>query len=194
MGDRIDALNTQKNEADEAFNNLILTLPNLAHASVPVGPDESANEEIKVHGDKPAFVQAKGHVDLCDALGLIDFEQAPNCRRRLFALHRLGRAPGTGDDPVSAGPARARARLYRSEPAVHRAGRVHGGLGQFPKFLDQAYVQEGLDGETLGKRYLIPSQALWQTCIAGDFERNGFAEILLRLQPVFPRGSWCGRR
>ena len=36
LGDRIDALNTQKNEADEAFNNLILTLPNLAHASVPV--------------------------------------------------------------------------------------------------------------------------------------------------------------
>ena len=32
------------------------------------------------------------------------------------------------------------------------------GVGQFPKFLDQAYaVQEGLDGETLGKRYLIPT-------------------------------------
>ena len=76
LGDRIDALNTQKNEADEAFNNLILTLPNLAHASVPVGPDESANEEIKVHGDKPAFdFEPKGHVDLCDALGLIDFER-----------------------------------------------------------------------------------------------------------------------
>jgi seryl-tRNA synthetase len=32
------------------------------------------------------------------------------------------------------------------------------GVGQFPKFLDQAYaVQEGLDGETLGQRYLIPT-------------------------------------
>ena len=32
------------------------------------------------------------------------------------------------------------------------------GVGQFPKFLDQAYaVQEGLDSETLGKRYLIPT-------------------------------------
>ena len=32
------------------------------------------------------------------------------------------------------------------------------GVGQFPKFLDQAYaVQEGLDGDTLRKRYLIPT-------------------------------------
>ena len=32
------------------------------------------------------------------------------------------------------------------------------GVGQLPKFIDQAYaVQEGLDGDTLGKRYLIPT-------------------------------------
>ncbi|MEN9676531.1 MAG: serine--tRNA ligase, partial [Verrucomicrobiota bacterium] len=32
------------------------------------------------------------------------------------------------------------------------------GVGQFPKFKDQAYaVQEGLDGSTLGKLYLLPT-------------------------------------
>ena len=32
------------------------------------------------------------------------------------------------------------------------------GVGQFPKFCDQAYaVQEGMDGETLGKEYLVPT-------------------------------------
>jgi len=32
------------------------------------------------------------------------------------------------------------------------------GVGQFPKFYDQAYaVQEGEDGETLGKLYLVPT-------------------------------------
>src|SRR5262245_37363052 len=32
------------------------------------------------------------------------------------------------------------------------------GVGQFPKFEDQAYaVQEGLDQETLGKLYLLPT-------------------------------------
>ena len=160
LGDRIDALNTQKNEADEAFNNLILTLPNLAHASVPVGPDESANEEIKVHGDKPAFdFVPKGHVDLCDDLGLIDFERGTKLSGSGFLLYT-----GWG------------ARLERamiqylldlhvhehdytevSPPFMVQAECMEG-VGQFPKFLDQAYaVQEGLDGETLGKRYLIPT-------------------------------------
>ena len=45
LGDKVDLLNAQRAEADDAFNNLILTLPNLAHESVPVG-DESANEEV----------------------------------------------------------------------------------------------------------------------------------------------------
>ena len=32
------------------------------------------------------------------------------------------------------------------------------GVGQFPKFEDQAYaVQEGLDQETMGKLYLLPT-------------------------------------
>ena len=159
LGDRIDALNTQKNEADEAFNNLILTLPDLAHASVPVGPDESANEEIKVHGDKPAFdFEPKGHVDLCDALGLIDFERGTKLSGSGFLLYtgwgaRLERAMIQYLLDLH-----VHEHGYTEEPAVHGAGRVHGGRGQFPKFLDQAYaVQEGLDGETLGKRYLIPT-------------------------------------
>jgi seryl-tRNA synthetase len=32
------------------------------------------------------------------------------------------------------------------------------GVGQFPKFIDQAYaVQEGLDSSTMGKLYLVPT-------------------------------------
>ena len=160
LGDRIDELNSGKFEADGAFNDLMLTLPNLAHESVPVGPDESANAELKVVGEKRKFdFEPKGHVDLCETLGLIDFERGAKLAGSGFLLYT-----GWG------------ARLERAmiqfllDLHIHEHGYTEvsppfmvqaecmEGVGQFPKFLDQAYaVQEGLDGETLGKRYLIPT-------------------------------------
>ena len=159
LGSKVDSLNAQRTEVDGAFNNLILTLPNLAHESVPIG-DESANAEVKVEGEKPAFdFEPKGHLDLCDSLKLIDFERGAKLAGSGFLLYT-----GWG------------ARLERAmiqfllDLHIHEHGynevsppfmvqaECMEGVGQFPKFLDQAYaVQEGLDGETLGKRYLIPT-------------------------------------
>jgi seryl-tRNA synthetase len=160
LGDKIDDLNSHKSQAEEAFNALNLTLPNLAHDTVPVGPDETANEEVKVEGQKPSFdFEPKGHVDLCESLGLIDFERGAKLAGSGFLLYT-----GWG------------ARLERAliqylldlhvheheytevSPPFMVQSECMEGVGQFPKFLDQAYaVQEGLDGETLGKRYLIPT-------------------------------------
>ncbi|MDG1833496.1 MAG: serine--tRNA ligase [Verrucomicrobiota bacterium] len=159
LGSKVDSLNAQRTEVDGTFNNLILTLPNLAHESVPIG-DESANAVVKVKGEKPAFdFDPKGHLDLCDSLKLIDFERGAKLAGSGFLLYT-----GWG------------ARLERAmiqlllDLHIHEHGYTEvsppfmvqaecmEGVGQFPKFLDQAYaVQEGLDGETLGKRYLIPT-------------------------------------
>jgi len=160
LGGKIDDLNSRKSQTEEAFNALILTLPNLAHDTVPVGADETANEEVKVEGQKPTFdFEPKGHVDLCESLGLIDFERGAKLAGSGFLLYT-----GWG------------ARLERAliqylldlhvheheytevSPPFMVQSECMEGVGQFPKFLDQAYaVQEGLDGETLGKRYLIPT-------------------------------------
>jgi len=160
IGDQISALTTKKDKAESAFNELLLTLPNLAHESVPVGPDESANTELKVVGDKPAFdFEPRTHLDLCDSLGLIDFERGAKLAGSGFLLYtnwgaRLERAliqflldlhtNEHGYTEVS--------------PPFMVYAECMEGVGQFPKFLDQAYaVQEGLDRDTLGRRYLIPT-------------------------------------
>ena len=160
MGDRITELNNEKDGAEKAFNDLLLTLPNLAHESVPVGADENANTELKTYGEKAAFnFEPKTHLDLCDSLKLVDFERGAKLAGSGFLLYT-----GWG------------ARLERAliqfllDLHVHEHGYTEvsppfmvyaecmEGVGQFPKFLDQAYaVQEWLDGETLGKRYLIPT-------------------------------------
>ena len=160
LGKKIDDLNSRKSEVEEAFNALILTLPNLAHDTVPIGPDETSNEEVKVEGQKPTFdFEPKGHVDLCESLGLIDFERGAKLAGSGFLLY------------TGWGARLERALIqYLLDLHVHEHGYTEvsppfmvqaecmEGVGQFPKFLDQAYaVQEGLDGETLGKRYLIPT-------------------------------------
>lgn len=160
IGDRITDSNNEKENAEKTFNNLILTLPNFAHESVPVGPDESANTELKTHGRKSTFdFEPKTHLELSDSLRLIDFERGAKLAGSGFLLFtdwgaRLERAmiQFLLDLHVH-----EHAYTEISPPFMVYADCMEG-VGQFPKFLDQAYaIQEGLDTETLGKRYLIPT-------------------------------------
>jgi seryl-tRNA synthetase len=74
-----------------------LELPNLAHASVPDGADESANVEVRRVGALPTFAfEPRDHVELGERLGL-DFEAAARISGARFvvirgALARLHRA------------------------------------------------------------------------------------------------------
>ena len=50
---------------------LLMSVPNLPHASVPVGADETANVEVRRWGEPPRFAyQPKDHVDIGAPLGL----------------------------------------------------------------------------------------------------------------------------
>ncbi|RME31318.1 serine--tRNA ligase [Candidatus Woesearchaeota archaeon] len=50
-------------------------IPNFMHPDVPYGKDDSENPEVKRHGTPRAFTfPVKNHVELCEALGLADFE------------------------------------------------------------------------------------------------------------------------
>ena len=47
VGDQIAALENSTREVEEAQRNILLTIPNLPHASVPDGKDENDNKEIR---------------------------------------------------------------------------------------------------------------------------------------------------
>ena len=64
---RLDALQME-------LQALLLALPNLPHASVPVGADEHGNAVVRTWGDKPKLAfDIKDHVDVGNPLGL-DFD------------------------------------------------------------------------------------------------------------------------
>ncbi len=64
-------------EKEAAYSTAILEIPNMAHPEVPVGKEDKDNTEIKRVGKIPSFnFKPKDHVELGEALDLIDFETA----------------------------------------------------------------------------------------------------------------------
>ena len=160
IGDRISELDGEIAVAEAARDQLLLTIPNLPHDTVAEGRTSEDNPVVRVSGTPTAFDFApQNHVELCNRLGLIDFARGAKLSGSGFLLYT-----GWG--------ARLERALIQFLLDLHTT--EHGyvevappyiigehcmvGVGQFPKFRDQAYaVQEGLDTSTLGRLYLIPT-------------------------------------
>ena len=81
---RADQIRT---DAERRMRELLSTLPNIPHESVPVGKDESANAEVRRWGTKPEFdFEPKDHVDLGTSLGILDLERAAKIAGARFAI------------------------------------------------------------------------------------------------------------
>jgi seryl-tRNA synthetase len=80
LGVQLDSIEHQRDVALEQ-------LPNLPHASVPVGKSAADNREIHRHGEPRTFdFEPKAHWDLGTALGIIDFERATKMSGARFAV------------------------------------------------------------------------------------------------------------
>lgn len=64
-------------EVEEELERLLRSFPNILRDDVPVAGDESGNEVLREVGDKPSFAfKPKDHMELGEAMGLIDVERA----------------------------------------------------------------------------------------------------------------------
>ena len=87
LKDRIGELDQLRAQSETRMHELLSTLPNIPHSSVPVGIDESANIEVRRWGKAPEFSFApKDHVDLGTALGILDLERATKIASARFAI------------------------------------------------------------------------------------------------------------
>jgi seryl-tRNA synthetase len=171
LGDELKANEGLLAAVQEKNAAFLAAVPNLPHASVPVGTDESGNVEVRKVGTPPAFDFAvKDHVDIGAPLGL-DFELATKLTGSRFSVMKGGIA-----------------RLHRalSQYMLDTHTDKHGytecytpymvnadslrGTGQLPKFeADLFSVKKGGvegEGETF---YLIPTSEVTLTNIVrGD--------------------------
>ena len=154
LKDRIGELEQNREQAEARIRELLSTLPNIPHESVPVGKDESANIEIRRWGTRPEFDFApKDHVDLGTSLGILDLERAVKIAGARFAIlngagARLERAL---IDFMLDLHTREHGHRETLPPFIVNASALFG-TGQLPKFEEDLFKLEDERGF-----YLIPT-------------------------------------
>ncbi len=84
---RIKQIEEDVEKIKQEINNYMMRLPNIMDESVPVGKDESENVEIRKHGKIPKFeFKAKNHVELCEDLGIADFDRSAKLSGKGFYI------------------------------------------------------------------------------------------------------------
>ena len=165
LGDKLKAAEAELAEVQNDLSQIALGLPNLPHASVPDGRDESDNREERRWGQPRVFAfEPKDHVDLGVPTGWMDFDVATKLTGSRFV--------------VLSGPL---ARLHRAliQFMLDTHTREHGyvevyvpylvnaeslyGTGQLPKFEQELFKVPGEKDF-----YLIPTAEVPVTNLARD--------------------------
>ena len=88
VSSRIKMLDGRLAGFDETLQGILMTLPNLPHASVPVGRDETENVLVRQVGAPPEFdFPPQAHWDIGDRLGILDLERAARITGSRFPLY-----------------------------------------------------------------------------------------------------------
>jgi seryl-tRNA synthetase len=169
LGSRLKILEGDLAAIQDEVSEIALGLPNLPHASVPDGGDETANREERRWGEPPRFAfEPKDHVDLGARRGWMDFDAAAKLAGSRFVvlsgpLARLHRALiqfmldlHTGEHGYT--------EAY--VPYLVNADSLRG-TGQLPKF-EADLFKVPLDGSGERDYYLIPTAEVPITNLVRD--------------------------
>jgi len=89
LGDQLETAKVELEEVQGRLQDMLLSIPNVPHESVPAGKDEADNEEIRTWGDPTKFAfEARDHVDLATPSGKMDFETAAKISTSRFTVMR----------------------------------------------------------------------------------------------------------
>ena len=88
-GQQIKQLEAELEIVEQERTALLMTVPNLPHASVPAGRTAADNQEVRRHGEPRAFAfEPQPHWEIGQALGILDFERAARMSGARFAVLR----------------------------------------------------------------------------------------------------------
>jgi seryl-tRNA synthetase len=162
-------------EVMKTWQEMMLKVPNIPDISVPDGDTDADNKEVRVWGEKPAFLfEPKDHVELMTALKMVDFERGAKVHgfrgyfltgdgaRLSFAIWNYAMEFFSKKDfvPVITPAIVHKAFLYGTghlpgdvnDFFATQDGEVLAGTAEVP--LMAMHSEEVLDGATLPRRYL----------------------------------------
>jgi seryl-tRNA synthetase len=169
----------RERQLSDLLRQMLASLPNLPADEVPEGADEHDNVEVRRWGEPRAFSVVKDHVDLGEALGLLDFEAAARMSGARFVvlkgeLARLERALGQFMLDLQT---REHGYLEVAPPVIVRDEAMFG-TGQLPKFQDDQF-------HTTDGRWLIPTAEVSLTNLVRE-QITREEELPLRLTALTP--------
>lgn len=89
VSDAIKSLDERIASLEKQIDDMLWVIPNIPHESVPVGPDETSNLEIRKWGTPPVFgFEAQAHWDIGGALGILDLDRASKIAGSRFVLYK----------------------------------------------------------------------------------------------------------
>ncbi len=162
INEEVAALDEQRTAVDAEVREMLLTIPNIPHESVPSGVDENDNVEVRRWGTPPEFdFEPAAHWDLGPELGAIDFERGVKlAKSRFVVLGRDGARLNRALINFMLDTHGARGYREWSVPAMANSDTLLG-TGQLPKFADDLFhTDEGL--------YLIPTAEVQLTNLHRD--------------------------
>lgn len=86
---RIKELDERLTKADQELKDLLIGLPNLPHESVPISAKKGDKVVLRAHKNKPGFsFPVKSHIELGEALGILDLPRGAQIAGARFPLYR----------------------------------------------------------------------------------------------------------
>jgi seryl-tRNA synthetase len=186
VSDEIKRGDERVGELDGKLREFMLTVPNLPHASVPVGGGPEGNVEVRRWGAPPKFdFKPRPHWEVGENAGILDLQAATKMSGARFALFR-----GAGAR-LSRALANYMLDLHTQKhgyeeilPPFMVNTRALVGVGQLPKFAEEMFHIEGTDlwltptaeveltnlyrDETLPEEQLPVSVCAWTACFRAE--------------------------
>jgi seryl-tRNA synthetase len=167
LPDEVRRLEGELEQIQQQLTDLLLTIPNVPHESVPVGKSSDDNVEVRRVGTPRQFeFAAKDHVDVGAGLGMLDFERASKISGSRFTLitgplARLHRAIAQFMLDIHT-TEHGYTEVYA--PYLVNADSLRG-TGNLPKFEEDLFAVPRKDADKL---YLIPTAEVPVTNIVRD--------------------------
>lgn len=140
VGQKIKELDEQVVTAVELVNDMAARLPNLPNETIPVGPDESANVELRKVGTPREFdFEPQAHWDLGENLDILDFERGAKVSGARFVYYKgLGAKLERALYNFMLDEHEKEGYIEMITPYIVNDASMFG-TGQFPKFKEDVY-------------------------------------------------------
>ncbi|MZP29147.1 serine--tRNA ligase [Heliobacterium undosum] len=152
VGDQIKALDDELAQIELDMDNRMLYIPNIPHASVPVGKSEEDNVEVRRWGTPRTFdFPVKAHWDIGEDLNILDFQRGAKISGARFTVYKgLGARLERAVINLMMDTHAQRGYTEVLPPyLVNRQSMI--GTGQLPKFAEDMFAVAGTD------YFLIPT-------------------------------------